>query len=262
MTPETLFLADLHLREQAGQITARLLALEPRLAQAEAVYILGDWLEMWIGDDAPIPQGLLPAFQLLARLAGKGVPVRFQHGNRDFLVGRRLAHRFGFRLLDETAIIEHYGQRIALVHGDELCTDDQAYQRMRRWLRHPLVRLTLTRLPLSMRRRLAQGLRARSRQETGYKAADIMDVNPEAVDALMQRLGVRVLIHGHTHRPAIHRTQGRLRAVLGDWEEGAVLLSARREGLHLERIDDAGQVSVLAASPWPEAAGPVPQRGE
>ncbi|MEW6692095.1 MAG: UDP-2,3-diacylglucosamine diphosphatase [Pseudomonadota bacterium] len=251
MAQETLFLADLHLREQAPQVTRRLLALEPRLRKAQGIYILGDLVEVWIGDDAPIEPDLLPAFALLRRLTDTGVPVFFQHGNRDFLIGQRLARRFGLRLLAEEVVIELYGHPVALVHGDQLCTDDLAYQRLRQRLRHPLTRFILRHLPLGTRQRLAARLREQSRQATGRKSADIMDVNHDAVMAFMQRLGVKVLIHGHTHRPAIHQQDGRIRAVLGDWEAGAVLLSATPEGLRLERVEDAGVTTVLAESGWP-----------
>lgn len=251
MTQESLFLADLHLREQAPEVTRRLLALEPRLREAGAIYILGDLVEAWIGDDAPIHPNLLPAFALLRRLADAGIPILFQHGNRDFLVGWHLAHRFGFRLLPEEVVLDLYGRPVALVHGDQLCTDDVAYQRLRRRLRNPVVRFTLLHLPLRVRRRLAAGLRDRSRRETGRKAATIMDVNRGTVAALMQRLGADILIHGHTHRPALHYEDGGLRAVLGDWEDGAVVLSASPAGLRLERIDDAGTTTVLAEAGWP-----------
>lgn len=254
MAQETLFLADLHLREQAPEVTRRLLALEPRLRQAEAIYILGDLVEAWIGDDAPIHPDLFPAFELLRRLADAGIPLYFQHGNRDFLIGRRLARRFGFDLLPEEEVLELHGKRIALVHGDQLCTDDLAYQRMRRRLRHPIVRFILRHLPLRTRRKLAAGLRDRSRQETERKTAVIMDVNPGAVTGLMQRLGVDILIHGHTHRPAIHHGGIGIRAVLGDWEDGAVLLSARPDGLRLERFEDGGETAILAQTGWPSAA--------
>ncbi|MGK0673264.1 MAG: UDP-2,3-diacylglucosamine diphosphatase [Halothiobacillaceae bacterium] len=251
MAQETLFLADLHLHEQAPQITRRLLALEPRLRKAQAVYILGDLVEVWIGDDAPIDPNLLPAFALLRRLSDTGVPIFFQHGNRDFLIGPRLACRFGLHLLAEDVVIELYGHPAALVHGDQLCTNDLAYQRLRQRLRHPITRFILRHLPLGARQRLAARLREQSRQATGRKGTDIMDVHPRAVAALMARLDVHVLIHGHTHRPAIHQQDGKIRAVLGDWGVGAVLLSATPEGLRLERVEDAGMTTVLAESSWP-----------
>ena len=251
MSSETLIFADLHLREQATEITRRLLSLESRLRAADAIYLLGDFVEVWVGDDAPIQPNIRPAFDLLQRLSAAGIPVYFQHGNRDFLVGKRLAQRFGMHLLPEEAVIPLYGHRVALVHGDQLCTDDLAYQHLRRKLRHPIIQFVLRNLPLRTRQRLADGLRARSRMETGQKTAGIMDVNKGAVAELMHRLNVNVLIHGHTHRPAIHNEVHGLRAVLGDWEDGAVLLSVTAAGLRLEQADDRQTISLLAEADWP-----------
>ncbi|MDD2893211.1 MAG: UDP-2,3-diacylglucosamine diphosphatase [Halothiobacillaceae bacterium] len=250
---ETLILADLHLREDAQDITQHLLNLEPRLRQADAVYILGDFVEAWVGDDAPIPASLQPAFDLLKRITTAGIPLFFQHGNRDFLVGKTLARRLGMRLLPDVVVTDFYTHRVALLHGDTLCTDDLPYQAMRRKLRHPLIRFILRHLPLNTRLKLAARLRERSKQAVGQKSESIMDVNPQAVDQSMRQLGVSVLIHGHTHRPAIHRLNHGLRAVLGDWEEGAVLLSVQSTGLSLERIHAHG-AQQLAYAPWPEEA--------
>ncbi|MEW6444450.1 MAG: UDP-2,3-diacylglucosamine diphosphatase [Pseudomonadota bacterium] len=249
---ETIFIADLHLCESAPDIARRLLALGPRLRQADAVYILGDLVEAWIGDDAPIAPGLQPVLDLLAELSAHGIPVHFQHGNRDFLIGKRLARQVGMVLLPEAVVTPLHGHRIALVHGDQLCTDDKPYQRMRRILRNPIVSFLLRRLPLAARERLASGLRARSRVETQRKNAFIMDINHDAVHGLMTRLGVDVLIHGHTHRPAIHRESSGLRAVLGDWERGAVLIALGAHGLRLERVDDDGTAHVLDQASWPD----------
>lgn len=254
MGQETLILADLHLGEDSPEITQRLLGLEPRLRQADAIYILGDLVETWIGDDADAPPCVQAAFAMLGRISKAGVPMFFQHGNRDFLIGKALADRIGMRLLPEQCVVEIYGRRTALLHGDQLCTDDLAYQKMRRKLRHPLVKLILRRLPLGIRRKLAAGLRERSRAETGRKTETIMDVNAQAVEKTMRALDANTLIHGHTHRPAIHPAPRGLRAVLGDWAHGAALLSLTRDGLRLERIDDAGRGEILAESPWPTPA--------
>lgn len=247
---ETLILADLHLREDAPHITQYLLDLEPRLLQADAVYILGDLVEVWVGDDAPIPANLQPAFDLLKHLSNAGIPLFFQHGNRDFLIGKALAVRLGFRLLPDAYITELYGHRVGLLHGDTLCTDDLPYQAMRRKLRHPLVRFILHHLPLKQRLNLAARLRERSKQATGQKTDLIMDVNAQTVAETMQRHNVNVLIHGHTHRPAIHTEPLGLRAVLGDWEDGAVLLSVQFGGLYLERFNTQGNQR-LALATWP-----------
>jgi len=148
-------------------------------------------------------------------------------------------------------VTELYGHRVALLHGDTLCTDDLPYQAMRRKLRHPFVRFVLRHLPLKTRSKLAAQLRERSKQATGQKTNGIMDVNNQAVSQTMQQQGVNVLIHGHTHRPAIHQEAHGLRAVLGDWEDGSVLLSVQSSGLSLERTSEH-KTRQLAYEPWPE----------
>jgi UDP-2,3-diacylglucosamine hydrolase len=207
-------------------------------------------VEVWVGDDAPVSASIQPAFALLQRLSNAGIPLFFQHGNRDFLLGKALAVRLGFRLLPDVYITELYGHRVALLHGDTLCTDDAPYQAMRRKLRHPLVRFILRHLPIKTRLTLAASLRERSKQATGQKNQLIMDVNAQVVAETMRHHDVRVLIHGHTHRPAIHSEAHGIRAVLGDWEDGAVLLSIQPAGLGLERIQRKEPLQ-LAATPWP-----------
>lgn len=249
---EIIILADLHLREDAPHITQQLLALEARLLKADALYILGDFVEVWVGDDAPIPPPTQPALNLLKRLSSAGIPLFFQHGNRDFMIGQALAKRLGFNLLPDLYVTELYDHPVALLHGDTLCTDDAPYQTMRRKLRHPFIKFVLRHLPLKTRMKLASRLRERSKQATGQKSNLIMDVNTQAVSDAMQRHGVNVLIHGHTHRPAIHQETHGLRAVLGDWEDGAVLLSIQPTGLSLERIH-AERTQQLATAPWPHS---------
>ncbi len=239
---ETLVLADLHLSEDAPEITQRLLALEPRLRQADAVYFLGDVFEAWIGDDAPVPPTLQPVMDMLQRLSQSGVMLHFQPGNRDFLFGAQWGKRLNMRILPDVFVTTLYGQRLALLHGDTLCTDDHAYQAMRRKLRNPFSLFLLRHLPLGLRQRLAAKLRARSKQEIRAKNAAIMDVNLDAVTQVMQSTQVSVLIHGHTHRPAIHHLpNGDLRVVLGDWAHGASVLSLSAQGLQLEYVDAQSQ---------------------
>lgn len=250
---ETLILADLHLREDAPDVIQHFLALETRLLNADAIFILGDFVEVWVGDDAPIPAAIQPAFDLLMRISSAGIPLFFQHGNRDFLIGKTLAKQIGLRLLPDVYVTELYSHRVALLHGDTLCTDDVPYQAMRRKLRHPLIQFFLRHLPLKTRTKLAARLRIRSKQATGQKSETVMDVNAHAVNQTMLQQSTQVLIHGHTHRPAIHAEPHGLRAVLGDWEDGAVLLSVQPAGLSLERIHPHAPQQ-MACVPWPEQA--------
>jgi UDP-2,3-diacylglucosamine hydrolase len=150
------------------------------------------------------------------------------HGNRDFLIGEHFCRETGAQLLEEGTIVDLYGEQALLMHGDSLCTDDRSYQRLRRIIRNPAVRWTFRRMSLAQRRALAARLRAGSREHVGTTAPEIMDVNAEAVAESFRTSGVRTLIHGHTHRPAVHEldvdgTRVR-RIVLGDWHmQGSVL---------------------------------------
>ena len=225
----TLFIADLHLDPLRPEIQARFSGFLQREArQAPALYILGDLFEVWVGDDAPLPE-YRPGMRALRELADSGVPVYFMHGNRDFLIGQRFARECGVQLLPDPSVINLYGEPTALLHGDSLCTDDREYQRFRYWVRKPWLQDLLLRLPASLRWRIGRSIRARSQQRTRNKPMQIMDVNPEAVVARFHELGVRRMIHGHTHRPDRHKVElgGNAtaeRIVLGDWfEQGSVL---------------------------------------
>ena len=226
---ETQFVSDLHLDPgRPGAIRLFERFLDERAPQAEAVYILGDLFEYWIGDDDPAPwfQGI---FQRLAALHERGIPSYFIHGNRDFLIGRKLARRCGMRLLPEALVVDLYGERTLLMHGDTLCSDDVKYLAFRRKARNPLFQKLFLWRSLKRRRAIAEDLRAKSRMEVQAKTADIMDVNGGTVQDTMRQHGVRRLIHGHTHRPAVHQLSidgaDATRTVLGDWHEdrGSVL---------------------------------------
>lgn len=236
-----LFISDLHLEAERPDITRAFLHfLEMQAAQADALYILGDFFEVWMGDD------VMDAFQqhiadALRQLTASGVPVFIMHGNRDFLIGSRFCQYTGCTLLPEGSVIELYGERILLLHGDSLCTADESYQRLRCKLRHPFTRWLLTRLPLRTRQKLARKLRNASQQQTRMKAAEITDVTPTAVEASMKAVQVNTLIHGHTHRPAIHEwmlnQQTMRRIVLGDWDRHAWFFEYRAGGqFALEQI--------------------------
>ncbi|MDG4548903.1 MAG: UDP-2,3-diacylglucosamine diphosphatase [Candidatus Contendobacter sp.] len=241
----TLFISDLHLESTRPAITALFLDfLERQARRAEALYILGDLFEAWIGDDDEAEPGGTVAAALRA-LTDQGVPTHFLHGNRDFLLGERFAAASGIQPLPESQVIELAGERVLLLHGDTLCTDDVEYQAFRAQVRDPAWRAQTLALPLARRRALAGQLRETSRQATRQKTADITDVNPAAVDQALRAHGVRYLIHGHTHRPAIHHWsldgQPARRAVLGDWRDhsGSVLI-CDRTGWRLEPLPMAG----------------------
>ena len=227
-----LLISDLHLHEQRPDIARAFFRfLQETAPQADALYILGDFFEVWIGDDAisPFQQQVATA---LKQLADSGTRIYLMHGNRDFLIGNAFCRQAGCRLLKDPALLQHNGESILLMHGDSLCTDDHDYQRMKRILRNPLSLFILRHLPLKTRRKLAGDLRAKSRSQTRMKAAEITDVNAAAVEQAMQRHGVHTLVHGHTHRPAIHALgENRQRIVLGDWDSHGWYLQLDENGI-------------------------------
>jgi UDP-2,3-diacylglucosamine hydrolase len=236
----TLFISDLHLDASRPDITDQFLDFLAReAAQAQALYILGDLFEAWIGDDDPDPDKQR-SIAALKTLTSRGVPCYVMHGNRDFLLGKRFCRDTGARLLDDGTIVELYGKRVLLMHGDTLCTDDPAYQRLRRIVRNPLVKLVLRNLSLRQRQRLAEKMRAGSKahiQAMDKSAPDIMDVNDLAVADTFRRFDVQYLVHGHTHRPAVHRLQidghEATRIVLGDWYDQGSVLRWNADGFEL-----------------------------
>ena len=223
-----LFISDLHLHaDRPAGIEQFLKFMDSEAATASALYILGDLFEAWIGDDDTDP-GNAPVIAALASLKRSGVPCFFMHGNRDFLIGKRFAAATGCELLNEWQVVEIEGQRVLLTHGDLLCTDDTPYQQLRAMVREPAWQREFLAKPLEERRAIVTDLRERSKTETAAKAAEIMDVNQAAVEAALREHGVRILLHGHTHRPAIHEFviagEPAVRIVLGDWyDEGSVL---------------------------------------
>ncbi|MEP0357089.1 UDP-2,3-diacylglucosamine diphosphatase [Paraglaciecola sp.] len=224
----TYFIADLHLSADRGDINQCLFEfLKKQAPKADALYVLGDLFEVWIGDDEQNSFTLSIAAAFKA-LSGKGTPVYFIHGNRDFLIRQKFAEQAGFTILPEQKVIDLYGQPTLIMHGDELCTQDVDYQKFRKTARSwwwPKIMLSL---PLSIRRKLAKKARATSKNKQAKLTMEIMDVTQAAVIASMQEHRVQRLVHGHTHRPAIHgfelRGQSAERIVLGDWyEQGSVL---------------------------------------
>lgn len=223
----THFLADLHLqpaRPAPVAIFHRYLAGPARAA--EAVYILGDLFEYWIGDDGSLPEHR-DTVAALAALTDCGVPVYFMHGNRDFAVGEAFAAATGVRLLTDPTVLELDGVTTALTHGDRLCTDDIDHQRFRARYTDPQWLEGMLRLPVFVRRAIARYARWRSRRGGQRKSSQIMDVNANTVRAFLREHEAMRLIHGHTHRPADHALAGGAeRLVLADWHDdrGEVLV--------------------------------------
>ncbi|HEM6631847.1 TPA: UDP-2,3-diacylglucosamine diphosphatase [Citrobacter farmeri] len=224
----TLFIADLHLCTEEPAITAgflRFLAGEAR--QADALYILGDLFEAWIGDDDPNPLHREIAAAIKA-LVESGVPCFFIHGNRDFLIGKRFARESGMTLLPQEKVLDLYGRRVLIMHGDTLCTDDAGYQAFRAKVHQPWLQTLFLALPLFIRKRVAARMRAGSKAANSSKSLEIMDVNKHAVVAGMEKYRVQWLIHGHTHRPDVHALNANgkpaFRVVLGAWHhEGSMV---------------------------------------
>lgn len=240
----TLFISDLHLDPRRPGVTALFLDFLAGLgSDCAALYILGDLFEAWIGDDEDDPHalGILTG---LRTATARGLPVSVMRGNRDFLLGDGFVRRTGCRLLAEPALIELDGERVLLLHGDTLCTDDHEYQQFRTLVRDPAWQAQFLARPLAERRAMAAQMRETSRQRTGEKRAEIMDVNPETVAATMRAHGVRTLIHGHTHRPALHAVDldGRpaRRIVLGDWYAQGSLLRCEGKDCELQSLPLGG----------------------
>jgi UDP-2,3-diacylglucosamine hydrolase len=236
----TLFISDLHLDPGAPAIARQFLAfLEGEARSAEALYVLGDLFEAWLGDDDPDPAAR-DIVAALRRLTDSGVPCFVMHGNRDFLIGRRFCAETGARLIEDGTIVERGGEHLLLMHGDVLCTDDRNYQRLRCIVRNPVVQWILRRLSLARRRALAARMREGSRMHIGAAAPEIMDVNAQAVAEAFRASGVRTLIHGHTHRPAVHEltVDGKpvRRIVLGDWHAQGSVLAWSASGFELRSL--------------------------
>lgn len=226
------FLADVHLSQKTPAITKafrqtlhRLIALRP-----EAVFILGDLFDAWLGDTLAdeFARQIATDIQALSNIC----PVFFQRGNRDFLLGAQYSERSGMTLLPDIYSFEYAGKKLLLTHGDLLCTDDIGYQRLRRIVRHRYFYALAKRIPHAFARNIAHYLRRQSRESNAQKSAAIMDITPKALDELLQRYPVDYLIHGHTHRPAVHTiNSAQTRITLGDWRpEGEMLILEMKEG--------------------------------
>ena len=219
----TLFISDLHLCEERPEVSELFFRfMETQVPGSDVLYIFGDLFEVWVGDDqldhAPLARRVATA---LRDASLQGTAVHFMHGNRDFLVGPRFADAAGLKLLPDPSVIELGGERVLLMHGDTLCTDDLAYQAFRRQARDPAWQASLLAQSYAEREALARSIRSRSDTEKSMKPDAIMDVNPAAVVDAFVRNDCLAMVHGHTHRPARHQLSvaGRpaIRWVLQDW---------------------------------------------
>ena len=237
----TLFIADLHLSADRPDITDCFLRFMAHDTHGiDALYVLGDLFEMWIGDDddSPFHQQIKQAFRALT---DRGVPCYFIHGNRDFLIGQRFSRETGVQLLPEHTVIDLYGTPTLVLHGDTLCTLDEAYQKYRKKVHNRFIQWLFFRLPLRTRQKIGQKMRGNSHKNNRAKSQSIMDVTPDEVLAKMTEFGVHQMIHGHTHRPDVHALslhgQPATRIVLGDWYDHGSVLVCTPAGNTLETRD-------------------------
>jgi len=241
----TICISDLHLSVQRPEITASFMRfLQRDVLHSDSLYILGDLFDTWIGDDDPEPLHRQVAGALKS-LQQQGVPCYFIHGNRDFLIGKNFAAESKMTLLAQEKIVTLYGRKILLLHGDTLCIDDIAYQRFRRVVHNSVIQRFFLWLPFHLRNRIAMRLRHRSQQSNSDKSETIMDVNQQAVIDALQRYHVDWMIHGHTHRPAIHSIELSIitspiktvhRAVLGAWHNEGSMIKVSPETIELIRF--------------------------
>lgn len=238
----SLFIADLHLTDERPQANGRFFHFLNHTAKgADALYILGDLFEYWVGDDDARSTIANECAQRIRALVNAGTPVYFMHGNRDFMLAKRYAKASGMQLLADPSAVNLYGTPTLLMHGDTLCTDDTRYLRWRGWVRTPWTLGLLRSLPLKLRHALAERARAKSERAKAIKPYEIMDVNQNAVAQAMQTAQATRLIHGHTHRPAHHALNidghARERWVLPDWYGEGGYLSCTAAGCALLPLD-------------------------
>ncbi len=223
---KTLFISDLHLDADNEAITQCFLNYVSNAHGCDALYILGDFFEVWVGDD---DRNILTdtVADALSKLAASGSKVYIMHGNRDFLLGPAYAKRCNAELIDDPTVIECYGQKVALMHGDSLCTRDVEYMKFRKMVRSERWQNEFLERSLVERHMIAQQTRQQSKEQSSHKASDIMDVTPQEVLDLLHRKQVNILVHGHTHRPSVHKMRLKeaingsdeaVRIVLGSWD--------------------------------------------
>lgn len=221
MTRPTYFISDLHLSpNDAATVRAYQQFMSSTALEAENLYILGDLFEYWFGDDQLDDPFYAEQVSYIAAVANSGVQVYFMSGNRDLLIGKRFARTAQLTLLPDPSVINLHGQSILLAHGDLYCTDDVAYQRFRRVARNPIVQFIWLNLPKKVRDKQINKLRNKSKKANQNKNKMIMDVNLQTIESALKQSSAKILIHGHTHRPAQHQHENGTRWVIPDWKEG------------------------------------------
>lgn len=236
----TLFISDVHLSPEQPEITQNFNAFiqSPATRQADALYILGDFFDIWLGADVDTAWSET-ILQQLKTLTDIGMPVYFMHGNHDSLVEPTHLAQYGIQFIADPTLINLYGRSTVLLHGDTLCTHDKGYMRLRKILRNQLLQRYFRRLPIAWRQSLANKLKHTSQKASAKKSKEMIDVNPTAVDALFTETGAKQMIHGHTHRPALHANQ---RFVMDAWHQSPSILMIKQHGqiqLHqaIEELD-------------------------
>ena len=236
-----LFISDLHLDAKKPEIGNQFLAfLEEEVTRSKALYILGDLFEYWLGDDDPNPY-YTQIKMALRKITDSGVPIFFMHGNRDFMIGEAFSKETGIKIIKDPTVINFNNQDVLLCHGDTLCTDDDEYQDMRKTTRNLEWQAKMLAKPLEERLAFAIQARDNSKIHNNSLASKLMDVNSDAVKKTLLKYNVNIILHGHTHRPNIHKIKlsngNAMRIVLGDWFEQGSVVRWDKNGLKLETIN-------------------------
>lgn len=222
-----LFISDLHLSPDRPELTRLVTDFLSQQKNLESLYILGDIFNTWLGDDLVLPE-YYPFMDSLLKIRSQGCKLYLMVGNRDFMLGKDFAESVGAELLPDAVVHTFNNTPVLLMHGDSLCTDDVSYQRYRKVVRNRFLQWCFLHLPLSFRQRISDKIKAKSKDKKQYKSTAIMDVNQDAVVGSMHKHQTTILLHGHTHRPAIHHfesnSQPHYRIVLGDWHDSPSFL--------------------------------------
>jgi UDP-2,3-diacylglucosamine hydrolase len=241
---KTLFISDLHLDADMPAITQCFLNYIGKAAGSDALYILGDFFEVWVGDDDR-NQLTDTVARALTDLAATGTKISLMHGNRDFLLGKAYAERCSAQLIEDPTVVDCYGQKLVLMHGDSLCTRDLEYMKFRKMVRSERWQHDFLERSLVERHMIAQQTRQQSKEQSSHKASDIMDVTPQEVLDMLYDKQANMLIHGHTHRPSVHTIRLQepindqheaLRIVLGSWDSKGWALEFTKQGYDLKHF--------------------------